>query len=72
MKKASEQTLLTALVNYKCVGYFGKVLRSFNLKDKRTIVDELISRRNCGHVCRYSANNERGNIMQCNRHDYSP
>ena len=44
MKKASEQTLLTALVNYKCVGYFGKVLRSFSLKDKRTIINELINR----------------------------
>ena len=44
MKKASEQTLLTALVNYKCVGYFGKVLRSFNLRDKRTIINELINR----------------------------
>ena len=44
MRKASEQTLLTAIVNYKCVGYFGKALRTFSLKDRRAIVNELINR----------------------------
>lgn len=42
--KASEKTLKTAIVNYKCVGYFGKCLRPFSQKERSNIIDEMIKR----------------------------
>jgi len=44
MKKPSEQTLITALVNFKCVGYFGKCFRPFTLKEREKAVDTMIER----------------------------
>ena len=40
----SEKTLLTALVNYKCVGYFGKCLTPFPISQRGRVVETLISR----------------------------
>lgn len=42
--KISEKTLLTALVNIKCVGYPGKCLRPFNKRERGQIIDELFKR----------------------------
>ncbi len=44
MKKISEKTLTTALVNFRCVGYFGRCLRPFSLSERSGIVDSIISR----------------------------
>ena len=43
MRKISEKTVLTALVNYKCVGYFGKAIKSLNKTERSRVVDRLIS-----------------------------
>ena len=42
MRKVSEQTAITALVNYKCVGYFGKCIKHFSLNEKRAVVNKII------------------------------
>ena len=44
MKKISDKTILTALVNYKCVGYFGKCVKSLNSSERGYVIDELIKR----------------------------
>lgn len=42
MRKVSEQTVITALVNYKCVGYFGKCIKHFSLNERRSVVNKII------------------------------
>ena len=44
MRKISEKTILTSLVNYKCVGYFGKCVKSLNSSERGYVIDELIRR----------------------------
>ena len=44
MRKISEKTILTALVNYKCVGYFGKCVAHLNSQERDFVIDELIRR----------------------------
>ena len=44
MRKISNKTVITALVNYKCVGYFGKCIKSFTLKERAYVIDTLIER----------------------------
>lgn len=44
MKTATEKTLLTALVNLKCLGHFGRCLRGFNRRERGAVIDALISR----------------------------
>lgn len=44
MRKISEKTILTALVNYKCVGYFGKCFKSLNSNERDYVIDELVKR----------------------------
>ena len=44
MKKASETTIIKALVNLKCLGYLGKCIRPFSAKERGRIIDELIMR----------------------------
>lgn len=43
-KQILEKTILTALVNLKCVGYFGKCLKPFNHKERSRVIDTLINR----------------------------
>lgn len=44
MRKISEKTILTALVNYKFAGYFGKCVAHLNSKERDFVIDELIRR----------------------------
>lgn len=44
MKTATEKTLITALVNLKCLGHFGRCLRAFNRRERVAVIDALISR----------------------------
>ena len=44
MRKISEKTILTALVNYKCVGYFGKCVAHLTAKERDYVINELIRR----------------------------
>lgn len=44
MRKISEKTILTALVNIKCVGYPGKCLKSLTRAERAFVLDELIRR----------------------------
>lgn len=44
MRNISNKTILTALVNYKCVGYFGKCVAHLTLQERDFIIDELIKR----------------------------
>lgn len=44
IKKASETTLIKVIVNFKCLGYAGKVLRSFTPSERGAVYDELIAR----------------------------
>lgn len=44
MRKINEKTILTALVNYRCVGYFGKCIAHLTNKEKNYVIDELIRR----------------------------
>lgn len=44
MRKISEKTILTALVNLKCVGYFGKCLKSLTKAERGHVIGELIAR----------------------------
>ena len=44
MRNISDKTILTALVNYKFVGYFGKCVAHLNSKERNFVIDELIKR----------------------------
>lgn len=44
MKIASEKTILTVLVNLKCIGRPGRCLTSFPRKERIRVIDELINR----------------------------
>ena len=44
MRKISEKTIITALVNYKFAGYFGKCITHLNSKERDYVIDELIRR----------------------------
>ena len=44
MRKISEKTIITALVNYKFVGMFGKCITHLNSKERDYVIDELIRR----------------------------
>ena len=44
MRDISNKTILTALVNYKCVGYFGKCIAHLTDKEKNYVIDELVRR----------------------------
>lgn len=44
MRKISDKTVITALVNYKCVGYFGKCIKSLTLIERDYVIDTLIER----------------------------
>ena len=44
MRKISEKTIITALVNYKCTGLFGKCITHLNSKERDYVIDELIRR----------------------------
>ena len=44
MRKISEKTIITALVNYKFVGMFGKCIAHLNNKERNYVIDELIRR----------------------------
>ena len=44
MRKISDKTIITALVNYKCVGYFGKCIKHFSLNERDYVIDTLIER----------------------------
>ena len=44
MRKISEKTIITALVNYKCNGFFGKCIAHLNSKERNYVIDELIRR----------------------------
>ena len=43
-RKISEKTILTALVNLKCVGYFGKCLTHLTYNERGLVIDTLIER----------------------------
>lgn len=43
-RNISERTILTVLVNIKCVGYMGKCVKSFTKKERAKIIDTLIER----------------------------
>lgn len=44
MKKASEQTMIKVLVNYKCLGYSAGAMRNFTPTQRKYVYDELIRR----------------------------
>ena len=44
IRNISEKTILTALVNLKCVGYFGKCLTPLNSKEREFVIQTLINR----------------------------
>ena len=44
MRNISNKTILTALVNYKCAGYFGKCVARLNSQERNFVIDELIRR----------------------------
>lgn len=39
MKTMTKKTALRALVNYKCLGKFGKCLRGFSAKERAQVLD---------------------------------
>lgn len=43
-RKISEKTIVTALVNYKCVGFFGKCFRPLTRAERTRAVDEMMAR----------------------------
>ena len=43
-RKISEKTIITALVNYKFVGMFGKCMAHLNSKERDYVIDELTRR----------------------------
>lgn len=44
IRNISEKTILTALVNLKCVGYFGKCLTHLTYNERGLVIDTLIER----------------------------
>ena len=44
IRNISEKTIITALVNLKCVGYFGKCLTPLNSKEREFVIQTLINR----------------------------
>ncbi len=44
MRNISNKTILTALVNQKFTGYFGKCVAHLNSKERDFVIDELIRR----------------------------
>ena len=44
MRKISNKIVITAIVNYKCVGHFGKCIKSLALKERVYVIDTLIER----------------------------
>ena len=44
MRDISDKTILTALVNYRCVGYFGKCVAHLTSKERNFVIEELIKR----------------------------
>lgn len=44
MRNISEKIILTALVNLKCVGYFGKCLTRLTYNERGQVIDTLIER----------------------------
>ncbi len=44
MRNISNKTILTALVNYKFAGYFGKCVAHLNSQERDFVIDELIRR----------------------------
>ena len=44
MRNISDKTILTALVNYRCVGYFGKCVAHLTSKERNFVIEELIKR----------------------------
>ena len=44
MRNISNKTILTALVNYRCVGYFGKCVAHLTSKERNFVIEELIKR----------------------------
>lgn len=41
-RKISEKTIITALVNYKCIGFFGKCVAKLNSNERDCVINELI------------------------------
>ncbi len=44
MRTISEKTIITALVNFKCAGKFGKCFHSLSQKERGFAIDEMINR----------------------------
>ena len=44
IRTISEKTIITALVNYKCIGFFGKCMAHLNGKERDYVIDELTRR----------------------------
>lgn len=44
MRNITEKTLIKCIVNYKCLGYFGKCFTPFTSKERNFIIDSLISK----------------------------
>ena len=44
IRNISEKTIITALVNLKCVGYFGKCITPLNSKEREFVIQTLIDR----------------------------
>lgn len=47
MRKITEKTIITAMVNRKCLGYFGKCFTSLSMAERRWVGEELIRRGWC-------------------------
>lgn len=41
MRKISEKTIITALVNLKCVGKLGKCVKNLSSKERAFVLDEM-------------------------------
>lgn len=41
MRNISDKTVITALVNLKCVGKLGKCVKGFNSKERGYVLDEM-------------------------------
>ena len=44
IRNISEKTIITALVNLKCVGYFGKCLTHLNSREREFVIQTLVDR----------------------------
>lgn len=44
MRKISEKTIITALIDFKFIGYFGNYFTSFSIQERNYIADELKDR----------------------------